>query len=60
MIIFMHMKKKKHATIGGFAGGIAGGLAGGFGLGIPNAVLLGIISFIIIEGIVSLYSKWRK
>jgi len=46
---FTNVKKKNHAITGGLAGGIAGGLAGGFGLGILEAVLLGVASFIIIE-----------
>lgn len=54
------MKKKKHAIIGGLAGGIAGGLAGSFGLGILTAVLLGVVSFIITEGVVSLIQKCRE
>lgn len=49
---FMNIKKKKHAIIGGLAGGIAGGLAGSFGLGILNAVILGIVSFGIMEALV--------
>jgi len=53
-------KKKKHALIGGLAGGIAGGLAGSFGLGILNAVILGIVSFGIIEALVYFIQKQRK
>jgi len=56
----MKTKKKKHAIIGGLSGGIAGGLASTFGLGILNAVLIGVMVFIVIEGVLLLFEKQKK